>query len=226
MAKVSLAEHLKERASDSTRKPVTAGPFLTLSRQYGCWGFSLGLMVREILNEGAPPEKTWAIYNKEILSRLATETNMAEEMLDRERRSKPGLLVDFLRGLTGEHVPPGFAIRHRIAIVIRGLAIAGRAIIVGQGGAAATRDLPNGLSIRLQAPEDWCVRQIASREGIGLQQARLRLKEVEAEREYARRVYQKESPRPPFDIMYDCSAFTMTQLARQIACAMKLKGMI
>lgn len=227
MAKLSVPEHMKERRAEAEQEAQRIGPFLTLSRQFGCYGFSLGLLLLEILNEEAPPGKTWKIYNREILEKLATETNLATELLDRERRSRPRLIVDFFRSLSKERIPSGLEIRNRITTIIRGLAAEGYAIIIGQGGAGATQDMPNGLSIRLEAPLEWRVKQVAYRESLNETQAKMRIKAVDEEREYLRKIYEaKFSRKPAFHLSYDCSVFTLAQIAQQVVYAMKLKGCV
>jgi hypothetical protein len=229
MAKVPLdgdmQEHPKE--TDQDKEVQNAGPFVTISREYGCYGFSLGLLVMEIVNDGADPEHTWRIYHKEILARLATETQTAAEMLERERTTKPRLFLDFFRALRKDRVPSGYEIRNRITTLIRSLATGGHAIIIGQGGAGATYDLPNGLSVRLEAPLDWRVKETAFSEGLTETEARLRIRTRERERAYLSRVYAMRYPRKPaFNLVYDCSVFTLAQIAQQVVYAMKMKGCI
>jgi hypothetical protein len=225
MAKLSVPDHMKERRVEAEREAEQIGPFLTISRQFGCYGFSLGLLLLEILNEEAPPGKTWKIYNREILEKLATETSMAADLLDRERRTRPKLVVEFFRSLSKERIPSGLEIRNRITTIIRGLAAEGYAIIIGQGGAGATQDMPNGLSIRLEAPFDWRVQQVAYRDGLNETQAKVRIKAVEEERGYLRRIYETQSGRKPaFHLTYDCSVFTLAQIAQHIVHGMKLRG--
>ncbi len=227
MAKVSLAQHMQEHRHEPESQPEKAGPFITISRQYGCWGFSLALLLRDILNEEVAPGRSWNIYHKEILDRLASETNMEAEELDRHRRAKPKRLVDFFRTLSGKKVPSGHEIRNRMAELIRDLAVKGYAIVVGQGGAGATHDLPKGLSVRLEAPQEWRIGQIAFREGLTPTQAKLRMNAKEAEKEYLRKLYQTRFRRTPaFNLMYDCSVFTLAQIAQQTVRAMKLKGCV
>jgi hypothetical protein len=223
MAKVSLADHMKEHRSGD-EELAEAGPFVTISRQYGCYGFSLGLLLLEILNEDAEPEATWKIYQKEILSKLATETDLAEEILQRERRSRPRMIVDFFRSLSKKKLPSGYEIRSRITTIIRGLAIEGHAIIVGQGGSAACHDLPNGLSVRLEANEDWRVKQVAFRENLSETEARLNVRNREQEREYLRKIYERRFPhKPAFHITYDCAEFSLAQIAQHVVAMMKMK---
>ena len=75
-----------------------SGPFITISRQYGCYGFSLGLLLLDILNESARGGN-WQIYHKEILARLASETNLATDYIEEQRRSKPSMLAELFRSL-------------------------------------------------------------------------------------------------------------------------------
>jgi len=225
MAKVDLADHMRERRTETGEELGNAGPFVTISRQYGCHGFSLGLLLLEILNEDAEPDRVWRIYHREILESLAAETDTAAELLQKERRARPRPLVDFFRSLGRKRPPSGYEIRSRMSTIIRDLAIQGYAIIIGQGGAWAVQDLPNGLSVRLEAPEEWRVKQIAFREGLGETEALLRVRAEEQEREYLSKVYKSRAQRmPAFHLVYDCSVFTLAHIARQIVLALRLKG--
>ena len=227
MAKVALAEYMREKPLAARGRVGMSGPFVTVSRQYGCYGFSLGLLLREVLNEHAPPTHGWQVYNKEILNRLATETHLAAELLEAERKSKPRLVVDFFRAFAPERIPSGVEIRKKVTTIVRGLAMRGHAIIIGQGSAGATADLANGLSVRLEAPEDWRVSQIALRERVSLDEARQLIAQREQEREYLREIYEQIFPRKPaFNLVYDCSAFTLAQIAQHVVCAMRLKGCV
>ncbi len=226
MTKVSLSENTQDRQGEDEPSPQ-GGPFVTISRQYGCWGFSLGLLLLEILNDMVEPPTSWKIYHKEILDRLATETNMAADILERQRRSKPRLLANFFRSFGHGQAPSGYKIRNQITTLIRGLAIEGHAILIGQGSAGATQDVPNGLSIRLEAPEDWRAKQVAFRDGLSETEAKLRIRAKEREREYLRKIYRARFPRKPaFHLAYDCSVFTLAQIAQHVVHAMELKGCI
>jgi cytidylate kinase len=224
MAKVSLAEHMKEQRHPEEGRE-NSGPFLTISRQFGCQGFSLGLLVLEILNDqpGATP---WKIYHKEILETLAGETNYDTHILENQRRKKPSLIVDFFQSLSKDRIPSGYEVRNRITEIIRNLAIKGHAIIIGQGASGATQDLPNGLSVRLEAPEQWRVKQIAFRDGLTTTEAQAKIRQIEREREYLRKIYATRFPRtPPFHMTYDCSVFSLTQIAQNIVHMLHHKGL-
>jgi len=224
MAKVSLADDMKEQPAENAAEMENAGPYVTISREYGCWGFSLGLLLLELLNDMSEPGKPgWNVYHKEILDQLAGETEHDKEVLDRQRREKPRLLADLFRSLSKERVPSGYEVRNRMTEIIRSLVMKGHAILIGQGSAGATQDIPHGLSVRLEAPEDWRVKQIAFRDGLSETEARLQIRQREQEDEYLRKIYKTRYPRKPaFNLVYDCSAFGLTQIAQHVVQAMRL----
>jgi hypothetical protein len=225
MARASLAERIREGTSG--RNSTAVGPFVTISRQHGCRGAALGFLLADELNFDATGGQRWQVYHKEILSRLATETNVAQDMLQYEQTHKPSLIEDFFRSFSEEHIPSGYEIRRRITMIVRGVAIQGHAILIGQGGTAATRDLGNGLSIRLEAPEQWRARQTAAEENVATERAIKEIREIDAEREYVRRFYESHPPRRPgFDIVYDCSALTHEQIARHVVGMMRIMRLV
>jgi len=226
MAKESLAQQMSiVKTGDEDLS--NAGPFIAISREFGCGGFSLGLLLLDLLNDQAEEGKSWHIYHKEILDNLASDTGIAMEIIERERRAKPGLLKNFFRSVAGQkgRVPSGMEIRNRMTKIIRELAVEGQAILVGQGSTGATGDIPNGLSIRLEAPEAWRVKQIAFREGLSEIQAKLRVREEREQRDYLKKIYEKKYSRKlPFNLTFDCSVFSLAQIATLIYRALKLKG--
>ncbi len=227
MARVSLPDHMRETSTLPDEDVSSAGPFVTISREYGCYGFSLGLLLLDILNEELLDGVSWKVYQREILTRLANETDTAADMLERQRLTKPKLVMDFFRSIGTRRRPSGFEIRNRISTIIRGLAIDGHALIIGQGGAGAVTGLPNGITVRLEAPEEWRVKQIAFREELTETQARMQIRDKERDRKYLHKIYQTRFPKTPaFNLVYDCSQFTLAQIAQQIVYALKLKGCI
>jgi hypothetical protein len=223
MTPMSVAEYVRERGRKDT-EPRQLGPFVTISRQYGCYGYSLAARLVELLNATAAPGQGWTVYGKEGLSELAEQTHLPLDVLEQQRRREPRFIEEVFRYLSHEETPSCWELRRRIPTVIRGLAADGHAIVVGHGGACATQDLPNGLSIRLEAPQAWRIRQTALGQGIDEAEAARRIRAVEHEREYLRMVYSIRFPRRPgFTLVYDCSVFTLEELARHIVCLMRMK---
>lgn len=222
MAKPMISSYLREHLGDIGKKKEP-GPYITISRQWGCGGYELGQILVEKLNE-RDEEKRWKLYYKELLRQLAEDTGLAEEMLEKERKAKPSLLKDFLRGLRKNTIPDGYEIRNKITMMVRTVAFEGYAVIIGQGGTAATADLANGLSIRLEAPKDWRIARICRRHNLDKQTAIAKIEEIEIERRNLREIYERQNPREPaFNLSFDNAMFSNELIAEMITKAMEEK---
>ena len=225
MHKVSFSTyiHRKLQDFDGRKEP---GPYITISRQPGCEGYKVGDLLLELCNK-RDTQQRWRLYKKEILRQLAQDTELAEELIDRGRHAAPNLLREFFRSLSPGGIPDGYEIRSKITNMVRMVAFEGYAIIIGQGGTAAASDIPNGLSIRLEAPMEWRVARVCARDNLSREQAIAHIKSEEEKRAYLRKLYQQENPHiPAFNITIDNSFFTAEQIAEIIYGTMKLKKML
>jgi cytidylate kinase len=137
------------------------------------------------------------------------------------------LLKDFLRGLKKSGIPDGYEVRNKITMMVRTIAFEGHAVIIGQGGTAATGDLANGLSVRVVAPRDWRIARICRRENLEKQTAIAKIEQIEKEREHLREIYERQNPREPaFNLMFDNAMFTNEQIADMVIFAMEEKNLI
>ncbi len=121
-------------------------------------------------------------------------------------------------------IPDGYEIRNKITIMVRTVAFEGHAIIIGQGGTAATVDLDHGLSVRIEASKEWRIARVAVREKLARQAAIARIEEVDRKRKHLRKIYEEKNPREPaFNLLIDNSMFNIEQAAKQIIFAMEQK---
>ena len=225
MAKPTISSYLRENVAQ-TGKKGDPGPYVTISAQYGCDGFELGDALITKINE-RENEPAWKLYKREILQQLADDAGLTLEIIEQERLTKPSALRDFIRGMRRSGMPDGYEIRNKIALMVRTIAIEGHAIIVGQGGTAATADLNNGLSVRLEAPQDWRVARVSIREKLKKDAAAARIQEVEKQRRHLRKIYHDKNPRQPaFSITLDSSVLDIEQAADLIITAMELRQLL
>lgn len=225
MTKPTISSYLRDHLDDIGTKKQP-GPYITISRQWGCDGIGLGQIIVSELNQ-RDPEQRWKLYQKELLKQLAEDTGLTEEILEKERKSKPSLLKDFLRGLKKNGIPDGYEVRNKITMMVRTIAFEGHAVIIGQGGTAATGDLANGLSVRVVAPRDWRIARICRRENLEKQTAIAKIEQIEKEREHLREIYERQNPREPaFNLIFDNAMFTNEQVADMVILAMEEKNLI
>jgi len=224
MPKPTLSSYIRGNLDKIEKKEP--GPFITISRQYGCDGYELGDLLFKKLDERTGDTK-WRVFKKELLKELAQDTGLTEEVIEKERLSKTSILKDFFRGMRHRGIPDGYEIRNKITIMVRTAAFEGHAIIIGQGGTAATADLDGGLSVRIEAPKEWRIARVSLREKLTRTAAVARIEEVEKQRAHLRKIYEQKNPREPaFNLMLDNSVFNIGQLADQIILAMEQKELI
>lgn len=225
MAKPTLSSYIRENL-DNISDSNDPGPYITISRQFGCDGYALGDCLLEKLNIREGGGK-WKVYKKEILKQLAEDTGLTEEVIERERIAKPSLLKEFFRGVRRNNIPGGFEIRNKITMMVRTVAFEGYAIVIGQGGTAATADLEGGLSVRFEAPKEWRIIRVSRRDNLTKSQAAARLEAVEKERAHLREIYEEKNSREPaFNLLIDNSMFNIEQAADIIIGAMEIKGLL
>jgi hypothetical protein len=225
MPRPTLSSYLREHL-DGGHKKKESGPYLTISCQHGCDGYDLGLTLAEMLNKRDELQR-WKVYYKEFIQQLSDDTGVPEELLERERVSKPSMFKDFFRGLNRKPIPDRTEIRNQTGQMIRIVAINGYGIIIGQGGASATSDIGNGLTLRIEAPRDWRIARICRLESLDRHAATAKIEQFDEEQTRLRAYYnQKNKRQPEFHLVFDNSLFTKEIIAELVVKAMEEKGMI
>lgn len=228
MPDIEAVLQMREQLARPEMQRIGPGPYLTISRQYGCYGLAVGLLVAEILNTEEPPaQRGWQVYGREVLEELAREVNLSPETVEQLEFRRPEMFADMVGSLSGRHLPSPYRIRRRVTEIVRHLAEQGHAIVIGHGAVIAVEGVPNGLNIRLEAPLAWRVEQLAHHEGVSLADARQIIPQREQEIDMVGRTHIRETGRYQlFDLTYDHSKFTELQIAKHVAYMMKLKGLV
>jgi len=132
----------------------TGLPFVTISRQTGAGGHVLGREILRRLADSPEPElkQGWEMFDQKLCALLAQDPELNasfESLVAEEYRDE--IHQTILEMFTGR--AEQYALQKKIAEVIRRLAMLGKAIIVGRGGMCVARGLPQGVHLRLVAPE-------------------------------------------------------------------------
>ena len=225
MEKPTLSSYIRDHVKDGIDKEP--GPFVTISRQFGCNGFEVADLLAEKLNKDTDEDAHWRVYKREILRQVAQEAGLSEEVIERERQRRPSFILDFFRSLHGSKIPDSLSILKSVTTIVRTIAFEGRAIIVGHGATAATCEIDNGLNIRIEAPRQWRLRRLCSRDGVSFQEAEKLIQETESGRKHLDKIYRKWNPRKPaFSMVFDNSTFTDEQIVEHVILAMEQKNLI
>jgi len=223
-ARISAYVQVWEQRVKAGPRPLDKLPFVTLSRQFGCQALPLGSRLAEILNERLRPARPWAAYDREVLDRVAQELNLRREIvesLDNRRRDEMSELFDAVMNRKMDEA----VMYRKMAEVIRSLATLGHAVLLGRGSYLLTQDLKNGLHVRLVAPLEWRIQNFATIHNLPLTGAKKIVEQGQKERDTFLRTIFVQNPAHPVlhDLAFDCSRFSVPQLAEVIFTALEAR---
>ena len=140
--------------------------FITISREYGCAGFRIGDRLAEVLNsrqhEGLPP---WTVYDHKLVDLVCQNHKLNRVLVESLDNQSKHVFGDYIKGIfTGE--PSSIQVFKKCAETIFQLANKGNVIIIGRASSLITGKLTGGLHVRIVAPLEWRVKQVAAYENI------------------------------------------------------------
>jgi Cytidylate kinase-like family len=189
---------LEQRPPDGPEAPAV--PFITISRQSGSGGRTLGRQLVERLNAADPLGPRWTLWDHELVEKVSAESGIDEPFIEALEDSGSPWIRDLVAELSlGAHgcPPDEFKIYRRLAMTVHALARVGRAVIVGRGSVFVTGGMPGGVHVRLVAPLHHRVRQIAQRLGVTPEHAAAHVHRIDRHREsFYRRYWPTKSLAP------------------------------
>ncbi|MCK9617146.1 MAG: cytidylate kinase-like family protein [Lentimicrobiaceae bacterium] len=225
----SLYDYFERRHSSifsaESRHP---NPFITISREYGCPSKFVAHSLVEKLNLNSEGKNKWEYINKEIIADTANKINVNTEKIrkyfsDEEHNS----FQDFLESFSSKYYINNKLIQKTIRNVVEFYALKGFCVIVGRGGVAITKSIPSGIHIRLQAPIDWRVEKICHTNNVSPAQAIKDIIEIDNKRNALIESFLRKKPDDIlFDLVINCSCFSIDNISDLIIRAIEIKGLI
>jgi cytidylate kinase len=169
-----LRKALKSRESTQT------APFITVSRAFGCSGFSLGMSLLDHLNSGHTEQDQWSIFDRRVFDHIEGDTELNRHFFEEHVQKRSMEFEEYLTTTFGA-APSDLAIFNRWSATMRGLASAGRAIFVGRASWLVTKHLTGGIHLRVEAPLKWRSEQYAKTNDLSFTEAQsiIRMKDRE-----------------------------------------------
>lgn len=196
------------RQSDAPVAPK-ALPLITLSRQCGSQGGEIGQRVAARLG--------FEYWSQELVHTIANNLGAPRELLtavdERYRNAIEDLVSSVLLGNQStqqEYV-------RQLRRVLHALEQRGSAVVVGRG---AQFVVERALRVRLVAPIEHRVQGFAERRGLPLEQAAVRVREVDRERRFFMRKYYGQDVGDPrhYDLLINTAAMPLDEAA-DLLCA-------
>jgi cytidylate kinase len=180
---INLSEYLDERFQEKMLLNMgRKHPFITISRQTGCDSYEISKELVSLINQQSKTK--WKLINKEIIELSAKELNIDQHKIKTVfNAEKHSHLEEIIRAFGSKYYKSDSSIRKSIKKLIRNIALDGNVVLVGRAGVAVTSDLADGLHIRLEAPLDWRVKNLAHKRNISLTESLAVVNETDKNRE-------------------------------------------
>ncbi len=231
-----LFEYMNRRVGGDfipTGKVKEAGPVITISRQTGCGASKIAWSVCEKLNKRADKSsgKTngkWGFISREILLKSAEQLNLDPMSLkhvisDTDR----GMMDQIVDALSSHSHKSDNKIVKTIEEVIRQFGTNGNVVILGRGGASICKNIMRSLHIRIEAPEEWRIAEIAKRLDFSKAFATEYVRNHDAERDFLiTKLFGRKPLLSDYDVQFNRTRFTENDLVEAIINLAALKGLI
>lgn len=202
-------------------------PFITISRQYGCFANNVADAIAKSLNELQHVDK-WITYDKNLINKIEQKYNISEKIVEtidtKKREEMSELWRTMLSGL-----PPQVAVFQKLANTIRALAIHGNAILVGRGSVIITKGLRFGLHLRFVAPLQYRIQKVME---IHKMKDRLTAEKLIEEKDKQRHEFMTQYIKfdaydpASYDLTFNIAQFTPDQIAQIVIAALKARKLI
>lgn len=212
--------------------PASMGPVVTISREYGCpaklVATSLVDQINRLIRESGRTGVLWRWIGKDLLDEAATELNVDKRHIRHVFNYENRSIMDEILAATRKDgsYKTDKKIRKTIGSVIRNIGERGHVVIVGRGGVAMTRHIPESLHVRLIAPMDWRIRWVMDMQGLSQKVAEEKILKIDEKRKKFLEYFLGESCcGSNFDLVLNCATFnndTLTEILLQTLIIRKL----
>ncbi len=195
--------------------------FVTISRQAGAGGITIGRILGNILREhdkrgrcGCP----WTVFDRDLVAETLKEHNLSRRLEAFMSEDKESEVQDTLEELFGLHPARWILVRKTSQTILR-LAQEGRVILVGRGANVLTRKLVGGFHVRLVGSYAKRLEHMRSYYGLNAGQAEALIKKEDAGRKsYLKKYFSQDIDDPLlYDLVINTDAVSYEDAARHIA---------
>ncbi len=201
--------------------------FITISREYGCSGYTIGKKIAEILNKAEPaPSPLWAAYERQVLDKVMEEMELSSHLVKTLTDDALRDLSDILKSVFSS-LPPQVAVYQKLAQTIRILAAHGNVVLVGRASNVITREMSGGYHVMIVAPMEVKIQNVMKNKNVSKKEAEKLVIDNTARRENYITEYVKFDVRDPhnYDMILNLGSTGIDAAARLIIEGMKSKSL-
>ncbi len=204
----------KEKAARQHHRPK-ARPCLTISREFGCEGYPVAELLRELMMQRTGDE--WVLIDKAILEEVAQRHNISEDIL--KHLGQKNHILDEMLATFSPHWKSDQEYFRLLCRHVISLAEQGNVIIVELGGGVITRHIEESYHFRLYGSMEFKVRTIARRLNIETEAAEKLIIRQQKQRDNFHRDFLDQDANDPalYDILFNNARIQPAQIAHVIA---------
>lgn len=224
-------KYFSEILSEKQPPQVATGPFISISRDFGCLANPIAKKLAAELtrrNRAKGIDREWKWLNKQILEESAKALNVSPSKIKYIFQSQRKTMIDEIVGaLSTRYYKSDKKIRNTIIEVIRTIARSGDVIIVGRGGVAFAKDNPDSVHIKLTAPIEWRVKQIQRNYNKTDSEALMYVLDVDQERKFLVDSFMGyETDMSIFDMVFNRSTMSEEEIVSIILNLMESRNLL
>lgn len=206
-----------------------AGPVITISREYGCYGSEIGNKLTKKINSNKKVEgDDWIFVSHQVLhdaseALKATPQDISHIFGAEEKNVFDDLVSIFAK----DKYISNFQIKRAIAQIVKSYAEQGNSVIVGRAGCVIAQHIKKSVHIKVFAPKEWRINQIKNRFSLTDTEAANLVKETDKHREAFMEFFRGDKPDSElFDIILNRSTLTSDEIVNQIYYLAQEKGLV
>lgn len=211
------------------------GPFVTISRQAGCSAQRIAIKLSKILTgysymSDTKTDAEWKWVDKEVFSGVVND--MVQEIENGrydDADDAKVLLKQVAKAFSDESIYDITDKRHIDALksIICKLASQGRTIIVGRSAGIILKEVPNKLSVRLEAPVDWRINRIMQIKDLSKSEAKKYITQMDSKRDtFIEKIIGRKAGNNDFDVIFNYASLQDDQIVDAIVNILRNKKII
>lgn len=210
------AQTAELKAAAAKHRELRVHPFVTISRQAGAGGTTLAdtLLARFSEQDDTELFGGWQIFDRKLCEIVAKDPNYRHSIETLLTEEYPTRAHDFFRQVIGSTIDHGI-LMDRVFQVVRSLAAIGKAIIIGRGGSEVTKGMPQGLHIRLVAPEKQRIQHLMGLEDLSERKAKSEMRKRDEHRAKLLKVHFGVDIDDPanYDVTWNTGTWSIDEIA-------------
>jgi hypothetical protein len=202
----------------------TGYPFVTISRQSGAGAQRLAdYLLSEFTHQSnAELFGGWHIFDRNLCEVVAEDPEIQEAFKTAIDEHAYSEFKDFMESLfTGR--APRYVLYKKTFKIMRLLALLGKVILIGRAGALVTRDLKQGVHVRLVAPEAQRIVRMMTRYKLTREEARQVVARQDADRRKLIRMFFHREIEDPllYDVVWNTGTVSLPEISQAVVALIK-----